>query len=69
MKDQFGTEIPARITQCARELSIWFEMQGIQRWALMGVCSRNHEQALCELWHTIGPMNTRLFYKKGEPEG
>lgn len=38
--------LPTEVTEAARLLSSWFKEQGIDRWCLYDVCSRNHADKL-----------------------
>lgn len=35
-------DIPAEISDAARLISVYFQKQGVVKWELMDICSRNH---------------------------
>lgn len=39
---QLELEVPPNITKAAQEAHEWFALQGVERWELGSVCSRNH---------------------------
>jgi len=48
VKSMQNMNIPSDILQAAQDLEDFFVKQGFERWALMGVCSRNHADELAK---------------------
>lgn len=48
-EDDYTMKVPKELQEMAMKIEDWFISQGVKKWSLMGICSRNHTHEIYKI--------------------